>query len=227
MKIALCLSGHFRNFEATFPSLDRKLLSKYDIDIFISTWDKLGFSCLYKTDAILNDTSGKIELIQNLFKPKKIIVEPSYFIEELKKQGDIYAPHLKFEPKHVGHMASMFYKIYAANELRNLFQRETGIKYDAVIRSRSDLMFNIDINIPDLDEKSIYLPGNSSHPGWYTDQLAIGLPEDMDIYSSFFFDIQEYFLARKEFYPEKFMCYCFEKKNLNFKTFSCDYYIYR
>lgn len=216
MKIALCLSGHLRNFERTFPTLYFYFTKDYDVDIFIHTWDKLGFSCPYKTDRTLNETNSKLNEINKLYAPKNMIIENSSFIEELKRQGDEYAPHLMREPKHVGHMASMFYKIYAANELKNKYQLDTGIQYDWVVRCRADLLFHQKVSIPLYPENNkIWLPRFLCRDDWYTDQLAIGSSNDMDLYSSAFFDIPEYFKARREFRPEKFLIYSMKKKHLS------------
>jgi hypothetical protein len=228
MKIALCLSGHMRSFERTYPTLYFYLLKNHDVDIFIHTWDKLGFSCQFKTDNMLNDTSEKLDQIHNLYKPKSIIVESSSFVEELKRQGNEYAPHLANEPKHVGHMAAMFYKIYAANAIRKKYQLETGTEYDWVIRCRPDLLFSNEITLP-LEKKpeTIWLPQSSCSPGWYNDQFAIGSSDDMDLYSSAFFDISEYFKSKNEFYPEKFMVWTLNKKNLKVDWCNAQFSIHR
>jgi len=228
MKIALCLSGHLRKFEQTYPTLFFYLLKNYDVDIFIHTWDKLGFSCAFKTDSTLNDTEPKIPEVNRLYHPKKMMIESTDFVEELKIQGDQYAPHLRNEPKHVGHMASMFYKIYAANELRRLHQVETGTKYDWVIRCRPDLLFHNNVTLPPEHKPGkIWMPKALSSPDWYNDQFAIGSPEDMDLYSSVFFDIQEYFRARQEFYPEKFMVWALKKKKLSAEWWNVYFTIFR
>lgn len=216
MKIAVCLSGHMRKFNATFATLNVNLLQRYDCDTFIHTWDKMGYGSNYKMDATLDDTSRYFNQIETEYKPKKIVVEESSFVEDLKEQGNRYAPHLKNEPKHVGHMASMFYKIFACNELRKSYQLETGTQYDWVIRCRSDLIFHAPVVLPlDKIPGRAYLCKQQSHPGWLNDQFAIALPEDMDLYSSFFFHMEEYFSARNEFYPEKFMDWSMKKKNLS------------
>lgn len=223
MKVAICLSGHFRKFKETFPSIDSHILKKYDCDVFIHTWDKLGYSCRYKTDQIVS--SYNVNEIINLYKPKKIVTESEKFVEELKRQGDQYAPHLKNEPKHVGHMASMFYKIYAANELMKLHTLETGAKYDVIIRLRPDLFIN-HFNMPIINN-SIFIPAMYSGENWYNDQIAIGSQNAMDLYCSMFFDMPEYFRNKGEFYPEKFVANCMRKKNLKVEFCDINYYIYR
>jgi hypothetical protein len=228
MKIALCLSGHLRNFEKAYPSLFFYLIKNYDVDVFIHTWDKLGFSCRFKTDRTLNDTSTKEVEIKTLYKPKSMIIEPSDFVEDLKRQGDEYAPHLRNEPKHVGHMASMFYKIYACNELKNKYQRDTGTEYDWVIRCRADLIFQSNVEMPkEKKAGAIWTPRALSSADWCNDQFAIGGPNEMDLYSSAFFDIPEYFRAGGEFYPEKFLVWALQKKKLTNVWHDIRFNIYR
>lgn len=226
MKIALCLSGHLRTFEQTQNSLSQFILKKYNPDIFIHTWDKLGFACNYKSDRFLHDTSNKLSQIERLYRPKKIIVESSKFIEQLKLEADEYAPHLKHAPKHVGHMASMFYKIYACNELRKNFELENNCKYDCIIRSRPDLMFSKQLYLPNLEDNAVWIPQFISGDGWYTDQFAVANSDSMDLYSSLYFDMQEYFLAKGEFYPEKFMFWALNKK-LKVKFIDINFHIVR
>ena len=76
MKIALCLSGHVRNIETTYESLKQHLLSLYDVDIFIDSWDTLGWRVegqVNKEFKGFDYFTPKInqEKIINLLKPKK------------------------------------------------------------------------------------------------------------------------------------------------------------
>ena len=215
MKVALCISGHLRKFDQTFNSLYKSILSKYNPDIFIHTWDKLGFSCRFKTDSVLNETSTKLSLINKLYNPKKLIIESSDFVETLKQEGNKYAPHLINEPKHVGHMSSMFYKIYACNAIRKNFELENNISYDWIIRCRPDLLFHEKVDIPaNKQENTIWLPQFICNAGWYTDQFAIADSDSMDLYSSIYFDLPEYFNKKMEYYPEKFVFWALNEKNL-------------
>jgi|SRR6185436_8445953 len=228
MKIAICISGHLRKFEETYPSLYFYLLKNYNCDIFIHTWDALGYACQYKSDSTLEVTDNKISQINNLYKPKKIIVESSYFIEELKKEADIYAPHLKDCPKHAGHMASMFYKIYACNELRKSFERENGIKYDLVVRCRSDLLFNNSIVMPTYNiQNKILMPSSLSNDHWYTDQFAVANSDSMDLYAGAYFDLPNYFSFGLEYYPEKFLKWSLDKKKLQIEWCQASFTILR
>jgi hypothetical protein len=134
MKVALCLSGHLRKFESTFPTLQKYFLNKYDCDIFIHTWDKLGYQSRFKNDSLTSSVENKLSAVNFLYKPTKIIVESTNYIETLKQESASYAPHLLNEPKPAHHMASMFYKIFACNELRKHYQLENNVEYDWVVR---------------------------------------------------------------------------------------------
>lgn len=228
MKIALCLSGHLRKYEQTFPTLHLYLLRRFECDVFIHTWDRMGYASQYRQDPKLDLTSHYALQVEQMFKPKAMVIEDSSFIEELKREGDNYAPHLKNVPKHVGHMASMFYKIYAANELRKKYQRESGVEYDWVIRCRPDLLFHQNIFMPSYKEPGeVYLSKSQCSPGWLNDQFAIAQPNEMDLYSAFFFNIPEYFRAGNEFYPEKFMDWSFKKMKLTPQMWDLHFQILR
>lgn len=228
MKVAICLSGHMRKFTNTFQSFYTHCLSHYDCDVFIHTWDKMGYGSIYRADATLDATEKYRLQIEKIYRPKKMIIENSSFIEELKRQGNQYAPHLRTVPKHVGHMASMFYKIWAANELRKAHEIEASTQYDWVVRSRPDLIFRAPVRMPpEKTPGKIYMSQFQCTPGWLNDQFAIGLPNDMDLYSSFFFHMQEYFSARNEYYPEKFMDWSMKKKNLTPEMWNLHFSILR
>ncbi len=221
MKIALCLSGHMRKFEQIAPSL--RFLPA--CDVFIHTWDKLGYASNYKTDSALNSTN--IDKIKKLYNPAQLVVENSSFINELIAECNQYAPHLIGVPKPLGHMASMFYKIYAANELRKRHEMEAGIKYDWVIRSRPDLLFHGDTRLPEYQTGAVFIPGHLSGGGWLCDQFAISGPDEMDLYASSFFNLKDYFSAKMDYYPEKYLDYCFRTKKLNPIMWDCHFSILR
>ena len=74
MKVALLLPGLTRSAKLCYDSLNRFLLSHYDVDVYIHTWDFSNFSL----DS--NNAEREIEIseIESLYKPKKIVVENYY-----------------------------------------------------------------------------------------------------------------------------------------------------
>lgn len=228
MKIALCLSGHLRKFEQTFPALHFHFLKDHDCDVFIHTWDQLGYSSPFKTDTVAGFTKSKMSQIENLYKPKKIVVESSDFFNDLKEMAREYAPHLIDLPKPVYHMSAMFYKMYACNEIKNYYEKKNNINYDWVIRARPDLMFHNKIILPATHQDGIiHIPNSPHHPQWTNDQFAIGKTNDMDLYSSAFFDIPDYFRIREEYYPEKFLMWSMNRKQLNKQSYNINFNIRR
>ena len=84
MKIAVCFSGHMRKFELTFPSWKNFLFDHYDCDIFIHTWSnrgmflpKDGIVTSYNEVGTVRENDDPIDpsTIQNLYKPKEMIIE--------------------------------------------------------------------------------------------------------------------------------------------------------
>ena len=71
-KLALCFSGHSRTFEKCFDSINEQIITKYDCDIFISTY--------FVSDELSNK-------IIDLYKPKKItfINEDEEFSTKINK----------------------------------------------------------------------------------------------------------------------------------------------
>jgi hypothetical protein len=215
MKVAVCISGHMRKFEQTFSSFNNHFLKHYDCDIFVHTWDDLGVSSAFKADTIHGSTENKKVKIEQLYNPKALIIEPSNFINELKTMAQEYAPHLINLPKPVYHMSSMFYKIYACNELRKYYERNNNIKYDWIVRTRPDLNFSSRIILSNTPRNNtVLIPPSPHHPQWYNDQFAIANSDEMDLYCSAFFDLPEYFRIGEEYYPEKFMMWSLNKKGL-------------
>ena len=70
MKIAVCYSGMFRNFQNSVDNHIEHLISKYDCDIYLSFWDTHGFNVVTtKFDSIPNDNidiESKNEILKKL-----------------------------------------------------------------------------------------------------------------------------------------------------------------
>lgn len=165
MKIALLLSGLTRSARLCFPNLDKYLLSKHDVDIYIHTWDVSNVS--------LNGNTTENEIDQSeiisLYNPKKVIVE-NYF----DKRDSLNQKYLNY-PKTEGtydRSISMFYKI---EECFNLVEGD----YDFIIRSRMDLLLNEEINFSSFDMLSINIPSYQTSKHTYLDNgIAYSIPPD-------------------------------------------------
>jgi len=203
MKVAICLSGHFRNYELTYSSFMNYIAKPLKADVFIHTWNKLGYYNGFRPDSQhLIQSNLDIDKIKNLYMPKKIVVESEDIIQQFILDSKIYAPHLANEPKSPGHMASMYYKIMVCNQVRKDYEKETNTKYDCVIRCRPDLQFSNGIQPQNLiNLEKISIPTIQSFNG-LNDQFALSSGQNMDVYSDLYHSIPTYFKSKREFYPE-------------------------
>jgi len=164
MKVALILSGLTRSASLCYDSIDKFILSKYDVDIYIHTWDVSNVSLDEKT----TDSELSMDEIHKLFNPKKMVVD-NYF-EKRDMLVEKYSKYPKIEGTPERSM-SMFYKL---EQCFNLVED----KYDFLIRSRMDLMINSDIDIEKINESSINIPSNQSKQTQIVDGYAYSIPHD-------------------------------------------------
>jgi 2-polyprenyl-3-methyl-5-hydroxy-6-metoxy-1,4-benzoquinol methylase len=201
LKVAICISGHLRTFENNYQSLKDNILSKYDCDVFIHTWDILGSSYRF-TDSKLHllNTAKYIEKIESFYNPKKLIIEPFKYFElnNLMKQRAVPG-------RDAGGTISMYYKIEACNNLKKDYEKENNIIYDCVIRFRSDL--HIEQPLP-LDANTnltcLHVPLHGNFGG-INDQLAYGSSSVMDTYSSLYSNLENLLQAGANLNPEKLL----------------------
>lgn len=146
MKVALCLSGHMRDFRQTFPSIKHHILDKFDTDVFISTWSEPGYWSSDDEKGVENYDRKFDNLnidILDLYNPVLVDIEDfsSYkntFIEiseSLKKRCN----------RRWGRpisIVSMYYKIYRCNDIKNKYVDSSRVNYDLVIRCRPDVNIN-------------------------------------------------------------------------------------
>lgn len=155
MRIALCLSGHLRNYCINYT----KFLN--NTDIFLCTWDS-GFDTSVFKDYRVFD----FNLFQSIHKFKYSTIEP----------------YAQYTHPHKGRKGwdsySNFFLQYQCHLLRKEYEAKHNVKYDMVIRFRPDYKFYFD-TLPVLDGGTLYFPENSNFHG-VTDNLVIGTSELMD-----------------------------------------------
>jgi len=110
--------------------------------------------------------------------------------------GDYYYSHYPFNT------LSLLYSIHQVGLLRKLFSQENNIKFDYVIRIRSDMHFTESINLDILDKTKLNVFDAAPHPGpfgKYTiqDQFAVGIPKYMNIYDDLFIYLACYYFIIK------------------------------
>ena len=196
MRVALCLSGHLRNFLQYSYNLTKFVLDPYKPDVFISLWDTSGWRLegpLVKEDP---DYKGfdywteqiDLDAVLNYLKPKSYIFEnwatkEDFFLREAAKIG-----HLAPPPDHrPTNLLSMYYKIQNCNKLKVNYEAEHNFKYDIVIRSRFDTVYGGPLLPPLIIKQilggTIITPTEYSHNG-IGDIITLGNSEVINKFSN-------------------------------------------
>lgn len=97
MKIAVCVSGHFRDYKEKLPTLFSNVLEGHDYDVYIHSWDNLGYSAQHLPDVYLTDgiivRSPPIDKqdILNMLKPRNYVFEKFADVErKIKRDLHLY-----------------------------------------------------------------------------------------------------------------------------------------
>jgi hypothetical protein len=177
MRIAICLSGLPRCWDR-HPNNLLKLFPGHDVDVFQHHWDD------HIDDKIKNS-------IKNSWKPVKIKFEkqPEDIFQDLRSKSR----HLSFGRLNVNTFP-MWMSIWSSDKLRREHEITTGIKYDSVLRSRTDHWTDGDW-LKGFDkilenQNNLVLPTKNHYEG-YCDQIALGSSYSMSVYANLWLWIPE------------------------------------
>lgn len=216
MKIALCFSGHLNDLNST-KEYWTGLMEKYDIDVYGSFWDE--------EHPELGDT---IENFVRIYNPKQVEVESyrafkestqdiaSLHITPPAEAGDFFAPITK----RFGQL-SMYYRIWRCN----LLSKQLGIKYDLVMRARTDSMLdeNFEITYNEMLNVPVGIVFAYAFPrsNGLNDCFAYAVPKIMDYYSFIFLQMMEYLNSGYYVLPaEHFLLRHFSKIRIPIRQFA-------
>lgn len=164
-KLALCFSGHCREYEKCYPIIKSQILDKYDCDIFMFIY--------YESDELCKK-------IEKMYNPKSIVcmVEDinyqyllnNYIISNVPKiyvrQGEIYNSktidyesgkyyydnmnlYNNYTKKYMYYSAlSQFFGIYECARLCNKYIQDNNVEYDYIIRMRMDNTITNEFTLP-------------------------------------------------------------------------------
>lgn len=164
MRIALCLSGHFRAFPMTWDSWETNVIQDHDVDVFCHMWDRIGPAI--KSTNPVRDADGVIESelidissVRDLCNPVDLVVERyDKKVEAFrKKAAPIYEIVDRLGLSRVNQSTanlSMYYKQWKCNQLKQKHESLHGFKYDAVIRTRFDVQIHNPFSQEMLDNMS-------------------------------------------------------------------------
>lgn len=186
-KIALCFSGFIRDIEHT-KQFWTSLIDKYDIDVYGSFWDdenKNNNDTISNLKRIYDFKSLEFEKYSNFKKSTLDTISPYLYPTER------ILPELREYAKNF-HTMSMWYKIWKSNML----SKDLDIKYDIVIRARTDTYFNDDLDITKNDYLNIPSGRVKTNGFDYSDGIcdvfAYSKSQIMDYYSSTYLNLLEY-----------------------------------
>jgi hypothetical protein len=153
MKIAVYIVGQWRGTSYQCSENLKKIFDKFDTDYYIHTWP------FYEGKNL------------NLNKDETPIVEHENYIhteQDFQNIKNTYSNVVSFEVesydaiKDIKSIHSTFYQYYCAykaNEVRKTYEVNNGIKYDAIIKIRPDIIFS-DFGIKDFIKKIEYVKNN-------------------------------------------------------------------
>jgi hypothetical protein len=171
MKVSLCLSGQIRSQTLVRDSIKKYLIDPYDCDVFCHFWhryDNLKYQNYYNksdTDQYGSYSSDSVKEIVDFYKPIS-----------LKYQFPLFEQNTK----------SMLFSIYESNNLRTEYEKNLGIVYDVVIRSRYDILFKSQLIIEEVKDNTIYTINRPGGCGGYNEWVVYGKPNVMNVYSNIY-----------------------------------------
>ena len=194
MRVAVCISGQPRSVKQGFEFINKYVIEPNQADVFIHTWQPSA------NEAFINPINGSevgdavdegiTDVIRDLYNPTRFIFDKQFQFDE-KDYNDRAFPGMK-----ASWMLSMWYSVQAANWLKSEKEDDTGVIYDAVFRMRFDWALTEDLIANDIDPYAkgpVVVPSDCAHPTGFNDQFAGGSSRNMDIYSSVYDHIEEYY----------------------------------
>jgi len=225
MKVALCLSGHFRSFNTTFKSLQDSIIGPYQPDIFIYSPETLGFDGADRGDHHLVKSNLDIEKIKELYKPKKILVEP---LRKWDVTKYYVIPNIGLRDPEI--VCGMFYGIYKANQLKMEFEEENNFTYDVVIRCRPDLYFENTLRADEVHSAAkstgVYIPNFGSYGG-LNDQFSFGHSKIMDIFCATFPNLDKFYDLGCKWHAETMTKFTADYFNIPILRSNIEYFLLR
>jgi hypothetical protein len=207
MKIAVCFSGHIRNFYNLSDNFKSKILNlrgQHQVDLFFSIWDlyepEYSWSNQQKTSSNFINTQELLSL-----KPIKIEIENFDSLKNkflLNNFTNLACQNEKIWKEGVLYSIPMFYKIYRANELKKDYEMTHNFKYDIAIRYRSNLSINGNI---DLNIENNILYNKECTPFDLDDIFAYGDSNIMDNYSNLYQNLSLILNKYKRLGPEQIL----------------------
>lgn len=204
MKIAIQLFGHLRSFRDTFSYIQENILDIYDCDVFMHTWSEEEHSdpTWHQMEHKKPNPTQRKTIYQH-YPLKGLDIEDNANIKGegfFNTSNNISLRALK----------AMLHSQFRVNQIRNNYQKETGVEYDYVITLRPDVMplTKLDLTLYEAEfdfqpECSIHFTnGNHYHyqktkaifTPLASDLFFLAQPKTMDTLCSAIDDFERYFI---------------------------------
>lgn len=197
MKLALCFSGQPRFVKDCSDLILKNVIQHYDVDVFAHLWFdenlqtkpyKYGGNGDWQKQRISNTA---IDDFNEIYKPVRSLIEPSRFFGDLDLDEDFELSEKKYwsgglvgEPdyqqRQINNSLSYFYSLSEVNRLRKLYEYENKIKYDYVLRCRTDSQVHQPIKYEDFETQAVHCTSLMQQPPFINDWFNFGGSESME-----------------------------------------------
>jgi tetratricopeptide (TPR) repeat protein len=211
MKVALCISGQFRDEEVTFPGL-AALAEELRAEVFVSTWRKRGtkasgalgppqasrmFGHVFAgaiPRAFLENFRAAFPNFERLATAHATEIQDADIVRYFPRAHiDIESENfsLDFEHRDVDNNSlRMLYKIWRCNQMKALFEKQVGASFDLVIRTRPDVVPKLSLTeaermLPEAASGTLWVVGGDDS-GFVQDMMAISSSRVADYYARLF-----------------------------------------
>lgn len=182
MRVALILSGKYRDAKRCFPTIYENILKIYKPDVFISTWSNpsnvkdANYGGPYPDDDI---STGEI---LDLYKP--IAFETETFDDSqngyYRRLSSLVDKTPEDEAKNITlNTYSMWYKRWRCNQLKKDWEEKNGFKYDVVIMCRFDI-YILEPLVIGMGQDTVKIPHGYDFYNGFGDCFAYGSSARMD-----------------------------------------------
>lgn len=158
-KVAVCFFGHLRTFKQCLPFIRKNLLSLYDCDIFMHTWDKYN----HASKTWHNDRVNSSKLVaKNEIKRLLNITDEQIIVEEQPADNGEKVYNYENIVFSLFGLECVWYSMRSVNELRQKYAKLHDVNYDAVVFIRPDIFVNTPVNVTEAmsEDNAWYYVGN-------------------------------------------------------------------
>ena len=215
MKIALCFSGQPRFVNECSPLIRNNDIQDYNEEVFAHVWFdddlqnkpyKHGHNSQWHNQRI---EGTAIDDFVKTYNPIDMVVEPSKFFVDPDLDADFELSEAKYWPggiegqpefqkRQINNSLSYFYSLCEANRLRKLYEYEFKVKYDYVIRCRTDSQIHQAVRYEQYDPLAIHFTGMQAPPPFLNDWFNFGGSESMEAFMGVFPLLRNLMMHSKE-----------------------------